>query len=501
MVRVLAIGIDGLDADLLRVYGPSLPHLRRLMLESPFLELTSSFPPETLSTWASLYTGLNPGNHGVLDTGYYRGDSAQDPSPQLKIPHGETFWDIAGHAGKRVCIVNPLLAYPAWPVNGVMLSLPPVGLRGSGPSVTPEDAAPVEPFPAVLTSPQLPAQRQLRDFSASLHALTLQQAERSLELLQREAWDIFFVQFDALDYMQHVFWRYSDPGDPTYPGRNRYAERILDFYRLFDAIVGRLRARMQQDSVLFVFSGHGHGRSSTQYLNLNEWLREQKLLLPRLRSMRLFNRRYMLERARHRSFELLTQLHLQEVVPHIPQFFPGRQVGDYTAYLIDQEASLAQVVELAGASPFGGIVLNRGRIEQCGEKYQDVRSALVEKLIQLRLKGRPALNWTKERESIYHGRFSQLYPDILFELRNDLGVSGNIYVPLSTGNYTHPTLSGHHRMHGVLLLGNLPAEERLPEHMKEPAVMDVAPTMLSILGISSSDRDGEALLQPFPVSI
>jgi predicted AlkP superfamily phosphohydrolase/phosphomutase len=503
MVRVVAIGIDGLDADLLRVYGPSLPHLRRLMLESPFLEMTSSFPPETLTTWASLYTGLNPGNHGVLDTGYYREEPAQDPSPQLKMPHGETFWDIAGQAGKRVCIVNPLLAYPAWSVNGIMLSLPPVGLKGSGPSVTPEGAAPVEAFPAVLASPQLPAYRQLKDFSNELYALTLLQAEQSLYLLRREPWDLFFVQFDALDHIQHVFWRYSDPGDPAYPGRNKYAERILDFYRLFDTIVGRLRAHMEQDSVLLVVSGHGHGRSCTQYLNLNEWLREQNLLVPRSRSMRLFNRRYMLERARHRSFELLTQLHLQEVMPHIPHiplYFSG-QPGSLSSYFIDQQASLAKVVELAGASPFGGIAFNRDRIEQHGEKYQQVRSALMEKLTRLRLNGRPAINWAKEREAIYHGRFSQLYPDILFELRSDLGVSTNIYAPLATDNPTHPMLSGHHRMYGILLLGNIPGGRQILEYVKEPTVMDVAPTMLGILGIARSDRDGQALLQPFPAFI
>src|SRR5438067_1974576 len=146
MTRVVMIGIDGLDADLLRVYGPSLPHLRRLMLESPFLELVSSFPPETTSTWASIYTGLNPGKHGVLDTGNY--DSFQRTSPRLKIPPGETFWDIASREGKRVCTINPLLAYPAWPINGVMLSLPPIGIKGCGPSVTPEMAALAEPFPA-----------------------------------------------------------------------------------------------------------------------------------------------------------------------------------------------------------------------------------------------------------------------------------------------------------------------------------------------------------------
>jgi hypothetical protein len=29
-----------------------------------------------------------------------------------------------GQAGKRVCVINPLLAYPVWPVNGVMASGP-----------------------------------------------------------------------------------------------------------------------------------------------------------------------------------------------------------------------------------------------------------------------------------------------------------------------------------------------------------------------------------------
>src|SRR5258708_40193268 len=102
MTRVVVIGIDGLDSDLLRVYGPSIPHLRRLMLESPFLELASSFPPETMSTWASIYTGFNPGNHSVLDTGSYSQQIQHENSPKLKIPHGEIHWDIALISGNRV---------------------------------------------------------------------------------------------------------------------------------------------------------------------------------------------------------------------------------------------------------------------------------------------------------------------------------------------------------------------------------------------------------------
>ncbi len=66
MTRVVILGISGLDADLLRVYGPSLPDVRRLLLHSPFLEMRSCFPPEPAPAWASIYTGLHPANHGIL---------------------------------------------------------------------------------------------------------------------------------------------------------------------------------------------------------------------------------------------------------------------------------------------------------------------------------------------------------------------------------------------------------------------------------------------------
>src|SRR6266849_2293205 len=76
MTRIVMLGISGLDADLLRVYGPCLPDLRRLLLQSHFLEMRSCFPPEPAPAWASIYTGLHPANHGILR----RVDSLQNGS-------------------------------------------------------------------------------------------------------------------------------------------------------------------------------------------------------------------------------------------------------------------------------------------------------------------------------------------------------------------------------------------------------------------------------------
>ncbi|HVU70154.1 MAG TPA: alkaline phosphatase family protein, partial [Ktedonobacteraceae bacterium] len=119
MSQVLLIGISGLDADLLRVYGPSLPNLRRLMLESPFLDLNSTIPPEPVPAWGSVYTGLNPANHGMLASM----DCLERTIPETQHLQDELFWETAARAGKRVCVLNPLLSTPQ-PLTGLTL-VPP----------------------------------------------------------------------------------------------------------------------------------------------------------------------------------------------------------------------------------------------------------------------------------------------------------------------------------------------------------------------------------------
>lgn len=470
MKRVVMIGIDGLDADLLRVYGPSLPHIRQLMLESPFLELQSTFPPQANIACASVYTGLNPGNHGILGGDCWR-RSAPDTLPDYNSLQGETFWDIAGQAGKRVCVIQSLLPSP-WPVNGIMLSSSAMDSKGLG--------------------------RQPASLCAELERRTVQQAEDGLELFHREPWDLFCLQLDALDYAQHVLWRYSDHGDASYPGRNQHSERILNFYHLFDTIIGYFRSAMENDGVLLVVSNYGHGRSCTTYLNLNEWLRTQHMLtaLPRLRSPGNF--RYLAAGTEHRLKALWTRFSRQSILPH--PSLGGKRASSSAAYLLNQQETMAQVVELGEASSFGGIMLNRTCIERKGEAYEAVRASLLHSLTQLRFNERPVVRWAKAREHVYQGTYIEWYPDILFELHSDIGTSNRVHVPLITRNATHQYISGDHRMHGVFLAGNLPACSTVVESVKEPTVMDVAPTISSLLDVAGTHYDGQSLiLLPVPM--
>jgi predicted AlkP superfamily phosphohydrolase/phosphomutase len=322
-----------------------------------------------------------------------------------------------------------------------------------------------------------PSTRQLEAFCDELQARTLQQAAQALELFHREPWDLFFVQLDTLDVAQHFLWRYSDPGDPTYPGRNRYAGRVQEFYRLFDEITGRFRRSMPDDAVLMVVSGYGHGRRCVHRLHINEWLRRQGLLV-----------------AQERLQDLLPLL------PHLARHLPGRRAVRPSLTSIDRSASMAQLVELAGTSSFGGIVLHRDVLAHRGESYRHVRAALLQKLLQLRVKGYPVVRLAKTREELHEGAFTSRYPDIVFELRSDYGVAGDLFVPLVTPDGNHRLISGAHTAQGVLLMEHIPARFAVREGIQEPTVMDVAPTVLQLLGLPDRKHYGTSLLLPRSVT-
>lgn len=479
MSQIMLIGISGLDADLLRVYGPSLPNLRRLMLKSPFLDLNSTIPPEPVPAWTSVYTGLNPANHGMLD----RMDCLERSIPDVQLFQEEFFWERAARAGKRVCVLNPLLATKS--TIGGLLLVP------STPCADHCEHAPAESFPALLDEPMIPPTSQLATFCDTLRKRTEQQVSVALELFAREPWDLFFIQLDALDHVQHFLWRYSDPGDPMYPGKNEHANRILEFYQLFDQIIGRFRTAISGECVLGVVSSHGHERRCIYRLHINEWLREQNFLTP-LGQSRFHSG------SKHAHF--FEQIHIGDLLTWLAQRLPWSKSGSGKRHSIDPLNTVAQMVELASAtSSYGGISINRELLESEQRSYELVCEAILAGLEQLCLKENPIVNWARKREQCYQGKHLENYPDIIFELRSDFGVGRSLYTPMIIPDSTHRLVSGTHSSHGVLLLENWPEELEVYEGFQNPSVMDIAPTILHLLDVECAALDGQALVQPRPV--
>jgi predicted AlkP superfamily phosphohydrolase/phosphomutase len=67
--KIIVLGIDGLDAHLVRVWmeAGKLPALRKLTASGGFSPLRTSIPPQSPVAWSNFIAGTNPGGHGIFD--------------------------------------------------------------------------------------------------------------------------------------------------------------------------------------------------------------------------------------------------------------------------------------------------------------------------------------------------------------------------------------------------------------------------------------------------
>jgi hypothetical protein len=98
--RVVVLGIDGLDPDVLRdviaKYPERTPNFRRLVEEGGLNELGTTTPPQSPVAWSTFITGLDPGGHGIFDF-IHRDPTTRAPIvATAKVTEGSTISLVAG---------------------------------------------------------------------------------------------------------------------------------------------------------------------------------------------------------------------------------------------------------------------------------------------------------------------------------------------------------------------------------------------------------------------
>lgn len=190
MSKIALIGIDGLDPYLLNKWRDSLPNISELYNDINDIILESTFPPDSICAWASIYTGENPAEHGLVESIDYLSGKKLNKDKRSTYFQGKTFWDIAGKRGKSVCIINPFLAYPAWQVNGIMVSGPV--FEGGETQVYPDNILHDYDFPPLGGMVDFPEEKALGDFISQARDLTERLADVSLKIYEDHNSDLFF---------------------------------------------------------------------------------------------------------------------------------------------------------------------------------------------------------------------------------------------------------------------------------------------------------------------
>ncbi|MBP2144592.1 putative AlkP superfamily phosphohydrolase/phosphomutase [Methanofollis sp. W23] len=497
MTRLLVLGIDSMDARLVDQFIDDLPALQAMKARSSPYSLHSVFPPDSDTAWASIHTGENPARHGVVHfvdplekTSIYLGNHLDS-----SLLRGRTFWDTAGAAGRRVCVVTPHIGFPVWPVHGAMVARSPANDQ-------------VETFPAPLdlgteaTGLLMPTRipdsgPEYQTFLDRLGGVVDAEVACARHLLGSEPWDLFFWYSSALDFVQHIFWNFCDPADPTFPGEdNPYRHAIRDFYRRYDAAIGTLTAAAGDEMAVMVVSDHGHMMRPIRLVNVNEILRTAGFLAAREGAVTPFLRTG--EKAKRAAADLVQRTGLRGTALRLLRRHPGIKDLYTTPTSIDFDRTVARCTDLSGikAYNYGGILIERAHLQN-GQDYDEARAAILS-LLQAWTHpstGDPVFEWVTTREALYAGEFIDRYPDILFKLKEGLGAGWEIEGPVISTSSTHSFYPGSHRGDTPVFFLSLPDPRRPARtHL---GLMDISPTVLDILGVpGTGGDDGTSVFSP-----
>jgi len=323
--KLLFLGIDGMDRAVVQRLVGTLPNLANLVHQGARVDLISTFPPDSDTAWASVFTGLNPARHGVV---HFVDPLEKVREIQTKLAdnsalRGSSFWDLAGDADRRVCVLFPHMGYPLWAVNGVMTARSPIA---DDVQVYPSDLAAAYPGVLAARTPRgFPGRRthRIAQFVDQLRQVTLQDAEIGLELLREREWDLFFIYWSTLDAVQHYFWDHYDEDAPGFQKNGPYRDVIPGFYRLFDEVIGRFVDDVSEDSGVIIMSDHGHGMRPQRLFNVNELLRRHGFLVPVYSAGRRDG--CLSEKLKRRVIELVSRYRLGRLAGRAMRMFPADQ--------------------------------------------------------------------------------------------------------------------------------------------------------------------------------
>ncbi len=486
--KVCVIGLDGATFTVLdrRMAAGDLPNLRELVEEGVRGELMSTIPPVTGPAWTSMTTGVNPGQHGIYDFFKWPKDSRRGRivrSSDCALPR---IWDLAGQAGLRVGAYRVPVTYPAWPVNGFMVT---------GILSTAQDHTATHP-PELWDELSRRGMGQLRgDNPRERMALylgekisLLHDARRTMSyLLKRFQPDLFMCVVSETDHVQHHLWDYcvrenggADAG---------LGEGTRQFFREVDRTIGMLRETFGHNATFFVVSDHGFGPVRGAFF-VNSFLAQKGFLKvgrARARGSRLFFRGAGAAKAVLRRTGLLGAAReaLRVCLPNSKLRMGRRRRGQS---LLGDLADWPGTTACALSSSDCGIHLNRrdrwtdGALEpgpECERVLQDLMGALEE--LKDPWTGHRAVSHMLRPASVHSGPYLVDAPDLLFALcHGELAVMTGLGEPVF-GDYEK---AANHRMEGVLVASG-PGMARGTG--MDADILDVAPTVLHTLGLGVPD--------------
>jgi len=472
--KILVIGLDGATWDLIEPLAKEgkLPTIQGLIKKGAYGDLMSTIPPVTAAAWVSLYTGQNPGKHGIYDFVTPRGKLIN--SRHIK---GKKLWQILSENGLSCCVVNVPITYPPEEINGCMISsfLTPPGrkdfvyppsfmetLEKNGYKIDIEFESGYRGFFAG-------AKDMLKrwDLLPESYDISEKRYKTALDLLKKKPWDFFFIVFKQTDVVQHFFWDRKDV--------------LLNFYQKIDEYIADIITCFKTECcdgkdvmTVFLVSDHGFGPHNNKF-NLSTLIKHQKCV--NSKALMYASLCYAARRL---------YLFLGRVIPI--KLFRMQKVSQ----MLNDRARSQFPFREESYGVGGGIFIDR--LHPAVKNYELLRERIINglKMIRHPPTGKQAFKGVWKREEIYKGPYVDSAPDVVFTMEH--GYSAEFNFSKINDDWLDCTFPGDHCLNGLFLLTGPYTKENAK--LKEANICDISPTILYLMGLPiSKDMDGEVLTQ------
>ncbi len=485
--KLVLIGLDGATFRVLHplVDAGVMPTLARFLQKGAWGTLLSTHPPVTCPAWPTMFTGVNPGKHGVFSFSCRDSISGRLRMTTSGDVAAEKIWNIIGNAGKRVGVINVPITFPAESVNGVMLT----GY------ISPENS-PYVTWPTSLKQElhskfselslnwevlghRPSKQRKREQHISKINELMTLRCRQFDYIISQNEFDFCFLVHEYTDRINHLFYHLLDPACETHrlPESQTMLKLLHDGLHRLDASLARLVDRFGDDSNYILVSDHGFD-AVNDWVYVNNLLAQHGLLA--LKGLRTW------------ADVVTRHLHIPKSVGSwlgLEKHKAGNWPDPSRAPLVDY----ARTKAFAGPQLEHGIYVNlKGRypngIVEPGNEYEKVRREIIKVLSASTDShtGKRVFEGVWSREEIYNGPYIENAPDVIYELAPGYMVSNAILPSLLLHRRFLRSLrsgweiSGYHRPEGIFIASG-PAFRK--KDCLKASILDIAPTVLYLMNL------------------
>jgi len=485
--RVVFIVLDGAPFDVFFPLAQKniLPNFKMLMNKGCFNLLHSTMPPISPVAMPSLFSGKNPGKHGMFGFGRIE-KGVFKPYLSTSMPKN-SLWDVVGNTNKKVILLNIPCTFPPFKVNGIMISGPPApGNRAR--SYPPDLISNLKSrigqyFPDLNLKSVNYVGYDEKSFLDEAYLVTKKHAEAMYYLMENFEWTLFLAVFTSLDRVQHVFFGYFDEESPFFNAEKK--EYLIRYLRELDSIVGKVVSLLNEHDYLIVASDHGFTHLH-KYVGINNILVQGGFAKRRANSQ-LFT----LEKVAS-YFEKIGIKGLKERVP--------RKIFGSAQKVVPRDLDLAK--SKAFGVPVGYVSINKNLLKDITE-YEPIKKALINFFYSVRdeLNGEKIVEKIFDTQEIYQGDCMSDAPDLVIAFKR--GYEPRLWrkktieqvKPIKNRTVKTGNHAGLWAQRGILIFFGKDIKEG---YSTEASIVDVAPTIMHILGVPiPKDVDGRVLQEVF----